>query len=593
MANYGDDTSPTYTDPIAWPLPIVPNSITGIGRIVSPGLWNDNDSTFGAYGMNMPSGVASKMAGTVKDAVKKFYEGPPNAQSMGSDAFEQPDPGRSDTQQLPRGDSPPSSDKTPLTSDVWTDGAQPINTYGGGGMAYAGARSDNAPNRTTGQHRADIAPTQDQQNSGFTAPGNGPNGGADLGGQPTGLPGMLGRLFENIGNWRDQNRMTLLALAGGLAGSQSWGQGLGRGFSAAAATIPQQNALNNQNATINFLTRSGMDPNMARAISANPQLVQESLGQMTGLTPPKTLTVQPGQMQMQWVPGKGWQRISGAAGNGTGGSLYDDPAKWDAASIEDRLAAVRAQYGDDYAASVKALGEGRYLPPNRQGQVWGTAQSVYGMLDQGAIKARQDAYKKFYGGGDVDKRLTAFNQAFAQHGADLPETIEANSNYSFGGRLLNQPLSDAGRLVGTNTTTGPLATNTKALVDEVANLWKASGSTDKEIEGWHDAVYNDLVYGSPQQQRAAAAKLEQLGEGAINALEDQKQRDFGPAAASMPPLMSPATRQSLAKLKAWAAGGPASKPAQQAPQAINAGAIIEQAGHHYQHMPDGSFKQLD
>jgi hypothetical protein len=93
---------------------------------------------------------------------------------------------------------------------------------------------------------------------------------------------LIGRMLASANNWRDQNRLTLLAMAGGLAGSQSIGQGLGRAFSAA---VPAQQAdikLNQQNQTEQALIAKGVHPDIAKAAASNPTIMQQIIPQLFG-----------------------------------------------------------------------------------------------------------------------------------------------------------------------------------------------------------------------------------------------------------------------------------------------------------------------
>jgi len=93
---------------------------------------------------------------------------------------------------------------------------------------------------------------------------------------------LVGRMLAGANNWRDQNRLTLLAMAGGLAGSQSIGQGIGRAFSAA---VPAQQAdirQNQQNQTAQALIARGVPHDVAMAASSNPAILQQMLPQLFG-----------------------------------------------------------------------------------------------------------------------------------------------------------------------------------------------------------------------------------------------------------------------------------------------------------------------
>ncbi len=80
--------------------------------------------------------------------------------------------------------------------------------------------------------------------------------------------------------------MTLLALAGGLAGSQNWGQGLQRGLTAAVPAQRLDIMQNNQNQTARALIARGVPADVAQAAATNPALMQQLLPSLFG---PKAL----------------------------------------------------------------------------------------------------------------------------------------------------------------------------------------------------------------------------------------------------------------------------------------------------------------
>jgi hypothetical protein len=93
------------------------------------------------------------------------------------------------------------------------------------------------------------------------------------------VPGIIGAAND----WRDQHRMTLLALAGGLAGSQSWGQGLGRAFQAAGPAMQADIQLNQQNQTAQAIAKKLNIPmSDALVIAQNPEIMKQVLPRVFG-----------------------------------------------------------------------------------------------------------------------------------------------------------------------------------------------------------------------------------------------------------------------------------------------------------------------
>lgn len=95
---------------------------------------------------------------------------------------------------------------------------------------------------------------------------------------------LLDRLFNGMGNFFDANRMTLMAMGGGLAGSQNWGTGIGRAFQAAGPAQMQDRQIGMQNQTAQMIQQKipGMTPAMAMSIAANPAAMQQLLPRLMG-----------------------------------------------------------------------------------------------------------------------------------------------------------------------------------------------------------------------------------------------------------------------------------------------------------------------
>jgi hypothetical protein len=96
---------------------------------------------------------------------------------------------------------------------------------------------------------------------------------------------ILDRMLKSLGDWRDQNRLTLMAMGGGLAGSQSWGQGLGRAFTAAAPAQMADIQQNRQNQTALALQQKyGLSAPLALAAATNPATMTAILQKQLGKT---------------------------------------------------------------------------------------------------------------------------------------------------------------------------------------------------------------------------------------------------------------------------------------------------------------------
>lgn len=481
------------TIPIADGRKAPKQSITGLGQIVrSAGLWGDNaygsdvplqppsagNGSPGLFGGNLtaPVEITKAFGKTAKDLYGKFKEGTKDIPT-GSDEVEAQFPNTqspvpnvrlpapkidvSGVNEQPMGsnDLPPLPDSSinvakPDTADVWTKGAGPIpgSQYGGGGMAYTPREqvSSDSPRQP-----ADITP---KGTGGSAAPAPG----AQLGENGHDIFGnsIMGRgireAFNGFMNWRDQNKMTLMALAGGLASHQeSLGRGIGEGFSSAARMLPAQNALNNQNATMQFFMSpqgGGMDMNMARAFAANPALTQEALGQITGYAAPKTMTYKDflgGEHVKQWDPRTHtWTPLAGVGGTTQGGAedappTSLSPEQWSAATPQQRAESITDP-------GMKGLVTALLTGGNIQGRMPANTLSIMGQVDPTWQMTKYEGEKTMATGlnkespssvgGALIRGLSTFG-----HYADAAEASAAVGGYSGpdlpGGSLIGQAVT--------------------------------------------------------------------------------------------------------------------------------------------------------
>lgn len=95
------------------------------------------------------------------------------------------------------------------------------------------------------------------------------------------LLGRIGQALQGADARIAPHTATLLALAGGLAGAPSWGTGLSRGFTAAAAALPMDQKMALQSAgiqqTYKALVGSGVPPQLALASVYNPTVLQSTV----------------------------------------------------------------------------------------------------------------------------------------------------------------------------------------------------------------------------------------------------------------------------------------------------------------------------
>lgn len=148
--------------------------------------------------------------------------------------------------------------------------------------------------------------------------------------------------------------------------------------------------------------------------------------------------------------------------------------------------------------------------------------------------------------GDIVRRA---NQA-ALHSGELVDSFKAVNNTDY-------PAVNAVKNFVTEQTgggaPGAARTNVTALANELGAMVRGNGGSDASFNEWRDAF---PVNGSPEQQRAAMAKVTSLFEDSMTALEEKRRQAVGPAqAAKLGPLMPKNVRAALDKAKAYSSGG--------------------------------------
>jgi hypothetical protein len=220
------------------------------------------------------------------------------------------------------------------------------------------------------------------------------------------------------------------------------------------------------------------------------------------------------------------------------------------------------------ASQVKALAEGRMQFPS------GTAlKSPYwqGMLsavsqydpnfDAVNYNARANTRKAFTSGKEA-QTINALNTV-AEHLGTFSDNAAALHNTSFPmlNRVKNAYLSETGdpRIAAFNT-------NKKAVADEVAKVWRASGGSESDIQ---ENLKNLSGAQSPEQLNAAIGTLTQLIYGKIAALQDQYASGMGTTQAPRP-LVSPEAKRAFDKALRRMGAAPIQEAAgQQAAPAAN------------------------
>jgi hypothetical protein len=226
--------------------------------------------------------------------------------------------------------------------------------------------------------------------------------------------------------------------------------------------------------------------------------------------------------------------------------------------------------GDDYlktlplneATMVKKMVNGEIPPPSSyvlaKSPYWNAlmmkAAQYDPSFDQTAWGARVAGRKDFYGGGKSSEMVRAANQTI-DHVGHLVESMDKLENtqspiYNEVGNYVNQ------HLIGKSGVPDFLA-NAHAVADEMSKVFKGSNLSDTEIKAWEQSLSSNM---SPEQQRASVAKLMDLLNGSLNALEQKRQSSLGPMLSKkMGPLLNDHSRDVLDRVKTWTDGGEYSK----------------------------------
>src|SRR5271166_416822 len=497
MANLDFDPTqavdPATGLPLSRPIPgMAAAAIPGILGVVSPGLWNKQSpfpdsfaDRFGNVkttlpgdeippneaGINATTGRASSIddptIGVNAAAIARRFPSAGAPGVMGSKA-----------------DFPPPAMAAAPSNATPPDVLQPQSV-----LTSVERRSGDgpyAPNASRFEENAAAPPTTEEG-------GAFPNGSlaqrAENGQAPQGIQGLLGELFHNLGNFRDANRLTLLAMAGGLAGSQNWGTGLSRAFTAAVPAQRADIALGNQNATINYLVSHGFPPDLARSVGTNPELMQGAIGQMTGLSPPKAMTLQGpmGASLMQWNPQtRKWERVGtgGVGGGSSSGVGSVSPAAWDAMPVEQRLAAVSQEYGPEVASAVQAMYRGDATTPNRLAGLMPIATRVYGDFNANTYNTARKTQADFAPEGVSGKNITAIETALGH--IDRMRNAGTNLGNFSTMPMLNAPYNFARGQVSPDYQRQVAAFQATATGSsgELAKAFRSAGMSDADINRW-------------------------------------------------------------------------------------------------------------
>jgi hypothetical protein len=320
---------------------------------------------------------------------------------------------------------------------------------------------------------------------------------------------LLGKIFNGVTNFSDQNRLTLMAMAGGLAGAQSWGQGLSRAFTNAVPAMQADMKNNQQNQTVQALIGHGMAPDVARALATNPAALQQYLTQLTGA---KGFTVH----QYKNIDGSETPYKMDQAGNAY--TLDGQPFRPTAApggaqltgsTPEERL----AQLPPNVQGEVKAIYEGRQSPTGRNVQLLlPLVNQVYPDFDQKNYPTML-ALRKSYTSGKDFQEVQALNTVQG-HMAKLADAADGLGNTGF------KPWNQLKNFAQDETVGSPaLVRFRNALVttqNELAKAYHGGHVSDSAYAAFNKAI-NEAQ--TPEEMRAAIGEISGLLHSKIEAKE--------------------------------------------------------------------------
>jgi hypothetical protein len=376
----------------------------------------------------------------------------------------------------------------------------------------------------------------------------------------------LGRIGDAI----NAHPMTLMALGAGLAGAQSWGQGISRGLSGAAAAMPADIKQGGINQTYTALRNRGIPDDIAKAAAQNPEILAQILPQAFGakqrqftqigedmLGNKKFGFVDPIAGKVYGLDGQEATPGSGAAGstipNGPDGMPLRGP---------DLLAHLERT--DPVTASgVKGLIAGNLSAQGRNLQKLGPlAELVEPTFSMATFPQRMALQKSYLGGGKDFQETQALNTV-GGHLSRLVDAADGLDNSSF------KPLNTIRNFWADNFTGSP------ALVKFRNDLVTTQNELAKAYHGGHVsdsafAAFNKSINEAqtPAEMKAAIGELGGLLQSKIEAKESGYRTGMGtaPLPAEYKAINEEAGR-SFGKIKSWVAGEkPGAPQAAAAPQ---------------------------
>ncbi len=394
---------------------------------------------------------------------------------------------------------------------------------------------------------------------------------------PTPPPGnvpdtsLLGRMGSGSGDflkraddWRNDHRLTLLALGAGMAGAQNLGQGLNRGMQLAIPAMQADIGQQHQNQTVAALIKRGVPQDVALAAASNPAIMGQLVANVFGAKQ-KTFT-QIGEDMLgnkrygfvDPVSGKVWdlsgKEITGEGG--TGGAMV--PNGPDGQPLRGAELLAHLDKSDPVtAAGVRGMINGDLSAAGRNLQKLAPLASLVDpTFDMGTFRARQALRQAYMGGGKQFNETLALNTV-GGHLGRLMESADALDNSSF------KPINHLRNWYSDTFTGNP------ALVRFRNDLVTTQNELAKAYHGGHvsDSAYsafNNSINAAqtPAELRTAIGELAGLLQSKIEANESGYRSGMAQG-AQLPDeyrAINDEARHAFSRINDWARGVPLARP---------------------------------
>jgi hypothetical protein len=207
------------------------------------------------------------------------------------------------------------------------------------------------------------------------------------------------------------------------------------------------------------------------------------------------------------------------------------------------------------ANTVQMMVEGKMAPPSSFAlskpywqNMMAAAKNYDPTFDATNWSGRVAGVKDF-SAGKSSEMVRSANQTLHHVGSMLND-MDALNNGSY--PLLNRAANAIAEATGSGVQ-GSFGTNAHAVAEELSKVFKGSNLSDAEIHAWEQNLSENM---SPEQQRAQVAKLRDLLQGSLQALEEKRLNSMGPMAAEKAgPLVKEEGQRVLQRIDDWTRKG--------------------------------------